>query len=93
LFLVVSLIGLGCRGDDPFGPQEQIIFQNRSGIDGMNCYIDDALQGTVNNGQDLQVEGDYEGDRVLRANAGSVVWGPRSQHIDKGMRFFWELGR
>lgn len=92
LVVVVALVGIGCVEENPLDPQEKIIFQNRSGVDGVACYIDDELKGTVNNGQELEVEGDYEGDRELRATEGDLVWGPRAQRIERGMIFTWELG-
>lgn len=92
LVVVIALIGIGCVDENPLDPQEKIIFQNRTGIDGVTCYIDNEPKGTVNNGQDLAVEGDYEGDRELRATVDDLVWGPRAQRIERGMIFTWELG-
>ena len=91
LFFVVALFGIGCSSDNnPFSPDETIIFENRTGINAVSCYIDNVLKGTVDNGKDLKVEGDYEGDRVLLATAGSLR-ASRTQHIDNGMTFIWTL--
>jgi len=92
LFVVVALIGIGCGGNGPFNPEETIIFENRTGINGMYCFIDGVLKGTVNSGGDLRVEGDYEGDRVLSANAGGYG-ASRFQHIENGMTFIFTLVR
>jgi hypothetical protein len=92
LFCFVALIGIGCSKDNnPFNPEETIVFSNRSGVNGVNCYIDFVSKGTVNNGQDLTVVGDYEGDRVLSATAGTGTWGPVATHIDDGMTFTYTL--
>jgi len=80
------------KDNNPFNPEEIVIFENRTGINGMNCFIDGELKGTVNNGGDLRVEGDYEGDRVLSVNAGGFV-ASRSQHIDNGMTVIFTLTR
>ena len=91
LFCVVALIGIGCSKDNnPFGPQETIVFENRTGLNGMNCFIDGVLKGGVNNGEDLRIEGDYEGDRVLSVTVGGFA-ASRSQHIDNGMTFYYTL--
>lgn len=91
LFLVIALFGIGCWDDGIFDPDERIIFQNRSGIDGVNCYIDDVLKGTVDSGEDVGFDGEYDGDRVLRASGGGRVWGPVTQHMANGMTFVFEL--
>ena len=90
LLCIVALFCVGCGDDNPLDPEETIIFENRTGINGMECFIDGALKGTANNGQDLEVEGDYEGDRVLSVNAGGNV-ASRSVHIDNGMTFYYTL--
>ncbi|MHB8836367.1 MAG: hypothetical protein ACYC9Y_11755 [Candidatus Methylomirabilia bacterium] len=92
-FCVVAMISIGCSKDNnPFDPEETIIFENRTGVNGMNCFIDGVLKGAVNNGENLNVEGDYEGDRVLSVRAGSLV-ASRVQHIDNGMTFIYTLSR
>ena len=91
LFFVLALIGIGCSKDNPLSPDETIIFENRTGINAVSCYIDNELKGTVDNGKDLKVEGDYQGDRVLRVNSGSTVLATRNQHIDSAMTFIWTL--
>ena len=89
----VALISIGCtKENNPFDPQETIIFENRTGSNGMNCYIDGVLKGGVNNGQNLSLEGDYEGDRVLSATVGSLA-ASRAQHIDNGMTFIYTITR
>ena len=94
LFCFVALIGIGCSKDNnPFNPEETIVFSNRSGINGVNCYVDFVFKGVVNSGQDLMVVGDYEGDRVLSAKVGAGSWGPRSVYIDNGMTFVFTLIR
>ena len=93
-FCFVALIGIGCSNDNnPFNPEETIVFANRSGINGVNCYVDLVLKGTVNSGQDLTIVGDYEGDRVLSAAAATGSWGPAAAHIDNGMTFTYTLAR
>jgi hypothetical protein len=92
LLVVVTLIGVGCGSNNPFDPQETIIFENRTGLNAMNCFIDGVLKGAVNNGQDLRVEGDYEGDRVLGVTVGSFA-ASRAQHIDNGMTFVYTVTR
>jgi hypothetical protein len=93
LFCFVALIGIGCSKDNnPFDPEETIIFENRTGLNGMNCFIDGELKGGANNGQDLKIEGDYEGDRVLSATVGGYA-ASRIQHIDNGMIFIYTITR
>lgn len=92
LLCVVALVCVGCGEDNPLDPEETIVFENRTGMNGMNCYIDSALKGTVNNGEDLKVEGDYEGDRYLSVNVGGLV-ASRSVHVDNGMTFIYEITR
>ncbi len=92
LFVVVALIGVGCSSKSPFDPEETIIFENRTGLNGMSCFIDGVLKGAVDNGQNLTVQGDYEGDRVLGATVGGMV-ASRIQHIDNGMTFTYTLIR
>ena len=92
LFCFVALVGIGCGKDSPFDPEETIIFENRTGLNGMSCFIDGELKGAVNSGEDLSVVGDYEGDRVLSATVGGLA-ATRSQHIDNGMTFIYTLTR
>ena len=92
LFVVVAMISIGCPKGHPFDPQETIIFENRTGINGMDCFIDSDFKGTVNNGENLSVEGDYEGDRVLSVNVSGLV-ASRIQRIDNGMTFIYTLTR
>jgi len=93
LFCLVALIGIGCSKDNnPFDPQETILFENRTGLNGMNCSIDGVLKGSVNNGDNLNIEGDCEGDRVISVNAGGFV-ASRSQHIENGVTFICTLTR
>ena len=93
LFCVVALIGIGCSKDNnPLDPEETIIFENRTGLNGMNCFIDGVLKGGANNGEDLKISGDYEGDRVLSATVGGLATS-RVQHIDNGMTFYYTVTR
>ena len=92
LFFVVSLFAIGCPGHHATDPQEMIVFENRTGINGMDCFIDGGYKGTVNAGFNLNVEGNYEGDRVLRANVGGLV-ATRVQYISDGLTFYWTVTR
>ena len=94
LFCLVALIGIGCSKDNnPFNPEETVIFENRSGLTGVNCYIDGVLKGTINNGQNLNVVGDYEGDRVLSADCSAGYWPARTVNIANGGTFVFSLTR
>jgi len=92
LLFIVSLFAIGCPGKNSSGPEETIIFQNRSGYNGVNCYIDFVFKGVVNNGQDLYVQGDHEGNVVLSAD-GPGRWGPNTYFINDGGTFIWTMTR
>ena len=92
LFFVVSLFAIGCKGKSSTGSNETVVFQNRSGMNGVNCYIDFVYRGTINNNQNLTVEGDFEGDRVLSAD-GPALWGPEVHYVANGGGFVWTLTR
>ena len=93
-FCLVALIGIGCTKDNnPFNPEETVSFQNRSGLTGVNCYIDGVLKGTINDGQNLDVVGDYEGDRVLSADCSAGYWPARTVHLDNGTTYIMTLTR
>jgi len=90
LLVAVMAAGLGCKNKSG-GSQEMIIFENLSGVDGITCYVDGVNWGTINRGQNLQVEGDFEGDRVLRAESRDFVWGPHVQYIGNGGTYTWSM--
>jgi len=92
LLVVVSLFAVGCPGHSSTDPSETVVFQNRSGWNGVNCYIDFVYRGTINNNQNLTVEGDFEGDIVLSAN-GPALWGPQTFYVADGGGFVWTLTR
>jgi hypothetical protein len=87
--VVGALAGFGCTSE----PQEKVVFQNRAGVNAVSCYVDDVLKGTVDNGRDLEIEGDFEGDHVVRAQAVSLSWGPVTHHFANGETFLWEFVR
>jgi hypothetical protein len=86
-FAFVAMSGLGCEV-----LEETIVFQNRSGLNGVSCYVDGEYKGTVNSGYDLVVEGDYEGDRLLSATLGGLVWNTVAVHLDEGDTVYYSVG-
>jgi hypothetical protein len=51
-----------------------------------------GYKGTVNAGFNQNVEGHYQGDRVLRANVGGLV-ATRVQYLADGMTFYGTVTR
>ncbi len=72
-------------------PDETIIVQNRSGKNGVVVYIDGNFKGTVDDGWDLEIIGDYDGSRELYARADIYNWGPVYYDIQDGGSITWAL--
>lgn len=72
-------------------PDETIIIQNRSGINSVEVYIDNDFKGIVDDGRDLEIIGDYDGNKKFYAEAGIYSWGPYYYDIPEGSTFPWTL--
>lgn len=72
-------------------PDETIIVQNRSGKNGVMVYIDGSFKGTVDEGWDLEIIGDYDGNREIYASVDVYYWGPVYFDIQDGGGITWQL--
>lgn len=93
LFLIllgIIFITVAC-GVGLTDPDETIIVQNRSGRNGVEVYIDSNFKGTVDDGRDLELIGDYDGTREFYAKVGEYNWGPDYYDIQDGGGITWQL--
>lgn len=72
-------------------PDETIIIKNHSGRNSVKVYIDGIFVGTVDNGGDLEIIGDYDGNREFYAEVGEYYWGPVYYDIPDGGSHAWTL--
>ncbi len=71
--LVLLLISGGCGQEGLFNEEETIIVQNRSGVNGVQVYINGDYKGTVDNNKDLIAKDRDWDDEDIRINARTSV--------------------
>lgn len=72
-------------------PDETIIIQNRSGKNSVEVYIDDDFKGIVDDGRDLEIIGDYDGNKKFYVKTGIYQRGPEYYDVPKVGGRTWEL--
>ena len=81
--LVLLFISSGCGQGSFFNEDETIIVQNRSGVNGVQVYIDGVYKGTVDNKKDLVVkERDYDDTDIwIDARNSNCEWNTIYLHV------------
>ncbi len=97
--LVLILISSGCGQEGLFNEEETIIVQNRSGVNGVQIYINGAYKGTVDNNKDLTAKDrDWDEEDIwIEARTSVCEWEriPLTiiySKMDDGDSYTWTLG-
>jgi hypothetical protein len=96
---VLLLISSGCGQEGLFNEEETIIVQNRSGVNGVQIYINGEYKGTVDNNRDLTAKDSNWDDEDIWIEARTSVceWEkiPLTMiysKMDDGDTYTWKLG-